>query len=55
MVEQLTVIQVLNNSNDEIIPQDEAILNVKEKYTIEGNSSKLEDDTTRETEETNTN
>ena len=48
MVKQITVIPIFNNSNEEIIQQDEDILNVEEKYTVEDNIIKLEDDTTRE-------
>ena len=55
MVKQLTVILLRNNSNDEITPQDEDIINVEEKYTVEEHIINFEDDTTRETEEINTN
>ena len=49
-----TVIPVINNSKEEIISQDVEILNVEETYTVEENIIKLEDDTTRETDEIKT-
>ena len=55
MVKQITVIPVLENSNEETIPQDAAIINVEENYTVDENIIKLEDDTTRETYEIHTN
>lgn len=54
MVKKITVIPVNENSNEEIIQQDEEIINVEENDTIEENDIKLEDDTIRETEEINT-
>ena len=54
MVKKITVIPVNENSNEEIIQQDEEIINVEEKYTVEEHNIKLEDDTIRETEEINT-
>jgi hypothetical protein len=55
MVKKITVIPVNNNSNDEIIQQDEEITNVQEEETHEENIIKLEDDITREQEEITTN
>ena len=55
MVKKITVIPVNNNSNDEIIQQDEDITNVQEKEPLEENIIKLEDDTTREKYEIITN
>ena len=55
MVKQITVIPVIENSNEETIPQDAAIINVEENYTVDENIIKLEDDTTRETYEIHTN
>ena len=55
MVKKITVIPVNNNSNEEIIPQDEEIINVEEKETLENNIIKLEDDAIREIEEIHTN
>ena len=54
MVKKITVIPVNENSNEEIIQQDAEIINVEEKETIEEHNIKLEDDTTRETDEINT-
>ena len=55
MVKQITVIPVIENSNEETIPQDAAIINVEENYTVDENIIKLEDDTTRDTYEIHTN
>ena len=55
MVKQITVIPVIENSNEETIPQDAAINHVEENYTVDENIIKLEDDTTRETYEIHTN
>ena len=55
MVKQITIIPINNNSNDEIIQQDEDITNVQEKEPLEENIIKLEDDTTREKYEIITN
>ena len=54
MVKKITVIPVNENSNEEIIQQDEEIINVEEKETIEEHNIKLEDDITREAEEIQT-
>ena len=55
MVKKITVIPVNENSNEEIIQQDEEIINVEEKDTVEEHNIKLEDDTIRETDEIHTN
>ena len=41
MVKKITVIPVNENSNEEIIQQDEEIINVEEKETIEEHNIKL--------------
>ena len=48
MVNKITIIPVINNSNDEIIQQDVEINNVEEKDKVEENNIKLEDDIIRE-------
>ena len=55
MVKQITVIPVINNSNEEIIPQDVDITNIEETYTVEEHIIKVEYDTIRDTDEINTN
>ena len=54
MVKKITVIPVNENLNEEIKPQDEEIINIEEKDTVEETNIKLEDDTIREIEEINT-
>ena len=55
MVKTITLIQVHNNSNEEITQQVEDILNVEEQYPVEEHISQLEDDITRFNQENNTN
>ena len=43
----ITIIPVLNNSNDEIIQQYEHVIKVEEQYTVDKNITKLWNDIIR--------